>query len=44
VPILGFGAGLAPAPIGRRETLADIAQTLSSRLALAPGLDGESWL
>jgi phosphopentomutase len=44
VPILGFGGGLAPAPIGRRKTLADIAQTLSSRLALAPGPDGESWL
>jgi phosphopentomutase len=44
VPILGFGGALRPAPIGQRATLADIAQTLSQRLGLPPGPDGESWL
>ncbi|HLH50889.1 MAG TPA: phosphopentomutase [Roseiarcus sp.] len=44
VPILGFGAGVKPAPIGRRNTLADIAQTLSKKLRLPPGRDGESWI
>jgi phosphopentomutase len=44
VPILGFGAGLAAAPIGRRKTLSDIAQTLSYHLGLPTGPDGESWL
>ncbi len=41
VPILGFGGGLAPTPIGRRKTLADIAQTLSHRLGLVAGPVGE---
>ena len=44
VPILGFGGGLAPASIGRRKSLADIAQTLSHRLGLPAGPVGESWL
>src|ERR1700722_6927894 len=44
VPILGFGGGLAPTLIGRRKTLADIAQTLSHRLGLVAGPVGESWL
>ena len=44
VPILGFGAGFKPASIGRRETLADIAQTLSKTLGLPPGPDGDSWI
>jgi phosphopentomutase len=44
VPILGFGASVKAAPIGRRKTLADIAATLSRKLELPPGPDGESWL
>jgi phosphopentomutase len=43
VPILGFGGGVAPGPIGRRETLADIAQTIARRLGLAAGARGASW-
>lgn len=44
VPILGFGKSVAPGPIGRRETLADIAETVSRRLGLAAGPHGRSWL
>jgi phosphopentomutase len=44
VPILGFGAGFAAAPIGGRKTLSDIAQTLSYHLGLPMGPNGESWL
>src|SRR5579872_916925 len=44
VPILGFGAGLAATPMGRRKTLSDIAQTMSHHLGLPAGSDGESWL
>jgi phosphopentomutase len=43
VPILGFGSGLQARSIGRRESLADIAQTLSKALGLPPGSNGESW-
>ncbi len=44
VPILAFGGGVAPGPIGRRETLADIAETIARRLGLPPGAHGASWL
>ncbi len=44
VPILAFGGGVAPGPIGRRETLADIAETIARRLGLAAGPHGASWL
>ncbi|WP_158816027.1 phosphopentomutase [Methylocapsa sp. S129] len=44
VPILSFGKGVAPGPIGRRETLADIAETIAQRLGLAAGAHGRSWL
>ena len=43
VPILGFGRRVAPGPIGRRETLADIAETVARRLGLAAGARGASW-
>jgi phosphopentomutase len=43
VPILGFGRRVAAGPIGRRETLADIAQTIARRLWLAAGAHGASW-
>jgi phosphopentomutase len=43
VPILGFGAGSAPKAIGRRATLADIAQTLLQWLGLPLGPDGQAW-
>jgi phosphopentomutase len=44
VPILAFGGGVAPGPIDRRETLADIAETIARRLKLAAGAHGASWL
>ena len=44
VPILAFGAGVAPGPIDRRETLADIAETIARQLGLAAGACGASWL
>ena len=44
VPILGFGRNIKAAAIGRRKALADIAATLSRKLELPPGPDGESWL
>ena len=43
VPILAFGSDIAPGPIGRRETLADIAETVARKLKLAAGAHGRSW-
>lgn len=43
VPILAFGGNVAPGAIGRRETLADIAETIAQRLGLPPGAHGRSW-
>jgi phosphopentomutase len=43
VPILAFGGSVGPCPIGRRETLADIAETIARRLGLAAGVHGRSW-
>ena len=44
VPILAFGPGIAPGEIGRRETLADIGETIAAHLGLAPGKHGVSFL
>jgi len=43
-PILAFGAGIEPGPIGERASLADIAETVAHRLGLAAGAHGRSWL
>ena len=43
VPILAFGGDVAPGPIGRRNTLADIAETIAGRLGLIGGAHGRSW-
>ncbi len=43
VPILGFGAGAAPGPIGARATLADIAETIAAKLGLPKGAHGQAW-
>jgi phosphopentomutase len=43
-PILAFGGGVSPGPIGARTSLADIAETAARWLRLAPGKYGESWL
>ena len=44
VPIIAFGPRISPGPIGRRDTFADIAQTLARRLDLAPMPVGVAFL
>ena len=43
-PILAFGPGLKPGPIGRRATLSDIAETVAAHLGLTAKPPGRSWL
>jgi phosphopentomutase len=43
VPILAFGPDVPAGPLGRRETFADIAATLSLRLGLGPVGPGRPW-
>jgi phosphopentomutase len=43
VPILAFGAGARPGPIGARRSLADVAETLAARLGLPRGAHGRAW-
>jgi phosphopentomutase len=44
VAILAFGPGIGAGPIGRRETFADIGETVAAHLGLAPGKHGRSFL
>ena len=44
VPIVVFGPGLASGAVGRRDTLADIGETVAAHLGLAPGRHGQSFL
>lgn len=44
IPVLASGAGLAAGSIGRRETFADIGQTLAEHFSLAPMDYGTSFL
>jgi phosphopentomutase len=44
VPILCWGVGLESGPIGRRETFADIGQTLARHLGIPPLAAGTAWL
>jgi phosphopentomutase len=37
VPVLAFGPGVARAPLGRRDSFADVGATLARRLSLEPG-------
>jgi len=43
VPILAFGAGSAPGPIGARSSLADVAETIALKLGLPRGPQGAAW-
>ncbi len=43
VPVLAFGSGVAPGPLGLRESFADIGQTLAAHLGLEPLLHGTSF-
>jgi phosphopentomutase len=44
VPVLAFGPGIAARPLGRREGLADIGQTIARHLGLAPLEHGTAFL
>lgn len=44
IPVLAYGAGIKPGSLGRRETFADIGQTIASHLALPPMEYGTSFL
>ncbi len=44
VPVLAFGPGIAPRALGRRESFADIGQTLARHLGLAPLAHGAAFL
>lgn len=44
VPVLGFGPGVEPKPIGRRETFADIGASVAVHLGLEPTRHGRSFL
>jgi phosphopentomutase len=44
VPVLAFGPGLAPGPLGRRESFADIGASLAHHLGVARLDAGTSWL
>ncbi|HEY1943352.1 MAG TPA: phosphopentomutase [Roseiarcus sp.] len=44
VPILAFGAGAPPGPIGACGTLADIGATIARWMGLPPLAHGSSWL
>ena len=43
VPILAFGAGARPGPIGARASLADVAETIAAKLGLPRGAHGRAW-
>lgn len=44
VPVLVYGAGMAPGSLGRRTTFADMGQTLAAHFGLAPLAHGTSFL
>ncbi|MBU6297141.1 MAG: phosphopentomutase [Alphaproteobacteria bacterium] len=44
VPILAFGPGIAPGPVGIRKTFADIGQSIAKHLGLSPLPVGTSFL
>jgi phosphopentomutase len=44
IPVLAYGAGVAPGPLGKRESFADIGQSLASFFDLSPMDYGTSFL
>ena len=44
IPVLASGAGLAAGSLERRQSFADIGQSLASHFGLAPMADGESFI
>ena len=43
VPVLAFGAGVGAGPLGRRDSYADIGQSLAAQLGIAPLAHGVAW-
>lgn len=43
VPILVYELGIAPGSIGRRESFADIGQTIAKHLSISPLANGVAW-
>ena len=43
VPVLAFGAGVGPGPIGLRESFADVGASIGVHLGLGAGRCGEPW-
>lgn len=43
VPVLAYTIGMKPGSFGRRDTFADIGQTIASHLAIPPLGAGEAW-
>ena len=43
VPVLAFGPGLAPAPLGARSTFADMGASIAAHLGLAATSAGRPW-
>jgi len=44
IPVIAYGAGLKPGPIGKRESFADIGQSIATYFELSPMEYGESFL
>jgi len=44
IPVLAYGAGIRPGSLGRRDTFADIGQTIAAHLRLSPMDYGTSFL
>lgn len=44
IPVMAFGPNVKPGPIGKRETFADIGQTLAKHLGIAPLSRGKAFL
>ncbi len=44
IPVIAYGAGLKPGPLGKRETFADIGQSIASYFNLPPTDYGTSFL
>jgi phosphopentomutase len=44
IPIVGYREGLPGKPIGRRDTFADIGETVAAHLGIAPGPHGKSFV
>lgn len=44
IPVLAFGPGLAPGPLGKRDSFADIGQSIAGHLGLPPLAHGASFL